>query len=281
MPADNSQTAPVAIGGLGGSGTRIGAELLKMQGRYIGSDLNESLDNLWFTLLFKRRDIMVETEGDFEELATLFWTRMKGQTEVSPASRLRIVQLAAHSRIQHDRAWLQERARLFLQASAPGPIGTAWGWKEPNTHIVIDRLFRLYPPLRYIHFLRHPLDMALSANQNQLENWGPIFLGRRVKITPRDSLAYWCAAHRRITSIAEAHSGRVLFVDFDCLCRAVETEYTRIAQFLGEASKRIASQLTTIIHHDRPGRGRHRGIDLRLFEASDLEFVRSLGYAIG
>ena len=47
---------PVAIGGVGGSGTRVVAEVLKCLGFYLGSLLNSSLDNLWFTLLFKRPD---------------------------------------------------------------------------------------------------------------------------------------------------------------------------------------------------------------------------------
>lgn len=46
--------APTAIGGLGGSGTRVFAALLQEAGIYIGDCLNEPLDNLWFTVLIKR-----------------------------------------------------------------------------------------------------------------------------------------------------------------------------------------------------------------------------------
>ena len=47
---------PVAIGGVGGSGTRLIAQLLREAGFYLGGDLNPALDNRWFTLLFKRPD---------------------------------------------------------------------------------------------------------------------------------------------------------------------------------------------------------------------------------
>src|SRR5581483_5848515 len=47
-------SAPVAIGGLGGSGTRVVARLLQDLGFYLGADLNDYEDNLWFTLLMKR-----------------------------------------------------------------------------------------------------------------------------------------------------------------------------------------------------------------------------------
>ncbi len=48
---------PVAIGGVGGCGTRLIAEMLMRVGFFLGSDLNESLDNLWFTLAFKPRPV--------------------------------------------------------------------------------------------------------------------------------------------------------------------------------------------------------------------------------
>jgi RNase adaptor protein for sRNA GlmZ degradation len=46
--------SPVVVGGVGGSGTRLIADILMELGYYIGSDLNKSLDNLAVTLLFKR-----------------------------------------------------------------------------------------------------------------------------------------------------------------------------------------------------------------------------------
>ena len=45
---------PLVIGGLGGSGTRVVADIVLAQGWYLGQDLNRAKDNLLFTLLFKR-----------------------------------------------------------------------------------------------------------------------------------------------------------------------------------------------------------------------------------
>jgi hypothetical protein len=44
--AGESVIPPVAIGAIGGSGTRVGAGLLTILGYYIGDDLNEEFDNL-------------------------------------------------------------------------------------------------------------------------------------------------------------------------------------------------------------------------------------------
>ena len=51
------RNSPIIIGGIGGSGTRVIAEILTLLDVYLGRALNKSLDNLWFTALFKRRDL--------------------------------------------------------------------------------------------------------------------------------------------------------------------------------------------------------------------------------
>jgi hypothetical protein len=50
----SSQAGPVAIRGVGGSGTRLVADIVLELGFYLGADLNYERDNLWFTLLLKR-----------------------------------------------------------------------------------------------------------------------------------------------------------------------------------------------------------------------------------
>ncbi len=45
---------PVFVGGVGGSGTRVFAQILQGLGVQLGPCLNDALDNLWFTSLLKR-----------------------------------------------------------------------------------------------------------------------------------------------------------------------------------------------------------------------------------
>src|SRR5690348_1121191 len=101
---------PVAIGGVGGSGTRVVASFLQMLGYFLGDDLNSELDNLWFTLLFKRRSIFLESEADFRSLASLFFARMSGSTTVlSDRQRETVFLQARQDRLQHPRDWLIAR----------------------------------------------------------------------------------------------------------------------------------------------------------------------------
>ncbi|HUD90836.1 sulfotransferase [Sphingobium sp.] len=268
---------PVAIGGIGGSGTRVVAALLQRLGHHIGSDLNQALDNLWFTLLFKRRDILLETSRDLAWLCEQFWLRMSGVPALDATSVDRIARLAATGRAQHDAAWLGQRLQSWQDA--PPRAGGPWGWKEPNSHILIDRMFDLRPDLRYIHVLRNPLDMALSRNQNQLNLWGPVLLDRPITAGPRDSLSYGCAVARRIRRILDDHPGRVCLIDFEQLCSDPQVAARQVADFVGapldEACLRWFSDL---VAHGAPAIGRHKCIPPDIFAPDDLHFVTTLGY---
>jgi hypothetical protein len=271
---------PVAVGGIGGSGTRIVAAFLDMLGYYLGDDLNEALDNVWFTLLFKRRSVLIDSDGEFHALASLFASRMSGITAISQADRGRVFALAECTRLQHSRDWLRERAFSFCNGRTSKHVGQPWGWKEPNTHVVIDRLCASQPELRYIHVVRHPLDMALSENQNQLRNWGPIFLSSDITVEPRSSLSYWCRAHRQVADFMRDSPGRTMVVDFDALCAAPDDCCAQIAAFVGtDLPDHARSRFRGLVRRP-PTAGRFRAADLRQFDPLDLEYVAKLGYPI-
>jgi hypothetical protein len=269
------------MGGVGGSGTRVGATLLRMLGYYLGDDLNDALDNLWFTLLFKRRSILLEGAAEFRELTSLFCARMAGEADVSPSQRERVLRLAASPpRLQHTPEWLALRARSFLGAESTRREDQPCAWKEPNTHVVIERLFEQLPDLCYIHFVRHPLDMALSGNQNQAENWGPVILNHDIKLNPKTSLAYWCAAHRRVQALMRQQPDRVLVVDFDALCAAPDSHFDRVTAFLGISALDDVKASFREYCQTPISAGRRRKISLRKFDADDLTYVASLGYEV-
>ncbi len=270
----------VAIGGVGGSGTQVVASLLHMLGYYIGDDINDEMDNLWFTLLFKRRSILVESEPDFRNLVSLFFSRMSGNTLLSERERACIFPLAQQERVQHPREWLTDRAYSFSNGKTSKRSGQPWCWKEPNTHIVIDRIFALHPDLRYIHVFRHPLDMAVSNNQNQLENWGPIFLNRNVTIEPRLSLSYWCAAHRRIIDFMRSWPERTMMIEFEALCDTPDLHCMKIAEFLGTNLRdEIVANFREFVRLPESV-GRFRNTELGQYELGDLAYVAEIGYTL-
>lgn len=214
--------APVAIGGLGGSGTRLIAALLQRFDYHIGSDLNAANDNLWFTLLFKRTELWAADHGEFIRTLDIFRTAMCGGQPLDEARSRWLEQLAAHNRLQHSADWLRQRVDSLQKACRQAPqADRCWGWKEPNTHWFLDRLQSALPNMKYIHVMRNGLDMAYSRNQNQLRNWGETMLGTPdYAITPYWSLKFWCHVHRRVISLGRNMPGRFLLLNYDAFCAA-------------------------------------------------------------
>ncbi|EGJ20309.1 hypothetical protein RSWS8N_19154 [Cereibacter sphaeroides WS8N] len=237
---DPTQT-PIAVGAIGGSGTRVVARILKGAGVFMGTRLNESEDNLDFTERFRHREVLALPDGAFE-------------------ARLR--QFEGLSR-----AGMREAGQRH------------WGWKEPNTHVVIDRILAAYPKMRYVHLLRSGLDMAFSANQRQAWFWGPYFLERPVAEPPgpRDMLAYFCAVHRRISALADRpeNRGRVLFLQYEALCARPEAEIARLMDFLGLEPAQPVATLAALIAPPA-SIGRHREHDLSVFDPADLAYLKQI-----
>ncbi len=70
MKTPKFENGPVIIGGVGGSGTRVLAEIVAMFGFFMGKDLNSAGDNLTYTLLFKRPAWYVKNAGNTRHLTT-------------------------------------------------------------------------------------------------------------------------------------------------------------------------------------------------------------------
>lgn len=268
-------TAPIAIGGVGGSGTRLVAQLLRGAGIHMGDDLNESSDTLWFTLLFRRRGILGCDEAEFNQLTDALAAALAGGRPLAPEAEALLHDLARDDRLQLPASWLRERCESLLAAARQPAHDRHWGWKEPNTHVVIERMWRRMPTLRYIHVVRHGVDMAFSSNQNQLMLWGPAVLGSDGDPTPLRSLAYWCSVHRRMQALLAANPGRMYWLDYDALCRCPDAALDGLGGFLGIDATRLRAALPAI----KPQSSRHAVRRVDNFRVEDLDYARSLGYA--
>ncbi|WP_420434352.1 sulfotransferase [Hyphobacterium sp.] len=226
------QGPPFAIGGLGGSGTRATAMLVRNCGCWLGGELNDALDNLWFTLLFKRASVLIDSEAQLGSLFDMFAKRMTGGDPFKAAGACDLTDLARRDRFTYTADWLQDRLESFVSPKEPQPSGQRWGWKEPNTHVVIERLFRLSADLKYVHVVRDPFYMAFSKNQNQAKIWGSTFLDRQLSGSASDALAYWVAVHRRIEALGDQYPGRVMFFSHDRFMTDPGPEAARLLDFL-------------------------------------------------
>lgn len=268
---------PIAIGGVGGSGTRVVADLLRHAGVFMGGDLNPESDTLTFTALFKFREAFSMNDPSFSDHYRVFRDYLNGSPQVVSAAISERV-FAGERAGQHDEDWIRRRLANMESSQLRVPSASV-GWKEPNTHILLDRIIKVQPDLRYIHVLRHGLDMAVSGNQNQVRLWGGLIPGTRLDDSPRGSLRFWCAANERSLSIAAKLGKRHLIVDYDALCEDPEPIVRRIISFAGLAvdDEFIHRQCKSIVPTTK---GRSYRLPLYAFEPQDVEYVRSLGFKV-
>lgn len=241
-------TSPVAVGGVGGSGTRLIARMLMQVGLDMGTRLNDSLDDLDFGDVFVNAAAADASGAQFDAMLERYLDSAR-----------------------------THRACLRAQPAEPSP---GWGWKAPNTHLFLERIVARIPGLHYLHVMRSGLDMAYSPNLNQLRRWGPRVLGREVRETPADALAYWVCVHRRILSLGDLMGRRFLLLNYDMLCDSPGAESSRLLRFLGvtPSEDRVAA-LAALVQRP-PSRDRHAQHPTDALDPHDVEFVRSLGFAV-
>lgn len=288
------QNGPIVIGGIGGSGTRVMAEIAALFGFYIGKDLNGASDNLTYTLLFKRPIWFKKNINNTGQIYTGLRILEKSMIKDGRLSlREKIFLMKAvrgMSKFGHNKEgegkgdWPFQRLPFINFPQIPNSDSYhGWGWKEPNTHLLIPKFEEYFQQFRYIHTMRHGLDMAFSTNQQQLFNWASLF-GIDLPVSrddiPRASFRYWVEANRRAISLGnQLGSQKFLLVNFDELCSKPSDEIRKIADFLqisptdellAEASRLPVIPRTT---------GRHKDHNLDVFNLKDLSFLKDLGFS--
>ena len=272
---------PVAIGGVGGSGTRLIAALLARLGFYMGNDINPAKDNLAFTLLFKQSSLwpLDKNRGQIERSIQIFLNAMYYRQPLTSGDIDHLESLADKARFNAPREWLQQRAHKLIDAQTEGERPENWGWKEPNTHIFLPSLVENIPGLKYIHVMRHGLDMAYSNNQAQLHFWGEALTGSPcADNSPGDSFRYWCAAHRRVVRTGKEMGKNFLLLNFDKFCTNPDAGIKELLQFLGkDADRPLLEELVKTVN--RPTSiGRHLNQARINPAARDIKLLQALGF---
>ena len=268
-------SGPIAVGGIGGSGTRIIARFLQDLGVFIGSDLPVTADTIWYAALFGRRDVVLDDPVTQRALVDLFFEQMGHARVLTPDENAMLTEICRQPRHQHNPPMIDKWMTSFITHTNSGQTHDVWGWKVPYTHVLIDRLLAGYPDLKYIHITRNGLDMAFNKNQNQLGKWGPLYLSRNVELTPRDSLAYWCAVHRRMERITALFPTRIFHLDYDRLISDPRPDLAAMFDFLGAGLDDAAlDDFAREIFVPESVKQR-KAPDLSLFDPADLEYLQA------
>lgn len=284
MTEPSFRLPPVAIGGVGGSGTRLVARILAETGCYLGGTLNPALDNLWFSALLRRHAWFrhFPARADIDSALQLFCKAMATGLPGAPED----ADQAVLDGVGRELAAVDEPYARTLEQALHALAGTEgadparhlrWGWKEPNTHIFLPNIAEAVPDLRYVHVIRNGLDMAFSENQQQLKNWGAFVLGPESDDPdtplPVRSLAYWIASNRRAIRLARAAFGANFFLlNYDRLCMAPEETLPGYLEFLGV--HKTADRFAALIAPS--SRSRRETEDLAIFSGDQIQEVEAL-----
>jgi hypothetical protein len=225
------------------------ARILIELGFTMGFDLNESLDDLGFTALFKRASLwpLHEHRGELQEALEIYLTSRGVPTPkgINNEQQVQRCKAAIDSRKRHE-VW-QECGTLQDRMASLGTVGEAcarWGWKEPNSHIFLPFLLQSLPLMRYIHVVRDGRDMAYSSNTSQVQLWRAHLLSEPPSDNvASDALDFWCESHRRLLSIQQRQSANVRIIRLESMIENPRSVIRELLQFLevSEDAERLKS----------------------------------------
>ncbi|MCP4459222.1 MAG: sulfotransferase [Cytophagales bacterium] len=263
----------IAIGGQGGSGTRLISSILSESDIYWGECFNNAFDNLVFIALFRSLPSDVTFEL-FEDHFQIFKGYMVGRGLTSVQSEYIDEYLSDYT----NKNVLKAKKYLTALKNNDNSKRTAWGWKEPNTHIFLPQLFHCQPGLKYIHVMRHGLDMAFSLNQNQAKRWGEALTGKPCRYSPNYQLHYWVCVHQRIQKLQKMHPTNIHVLNFDQLCIEKEEPLGELLTFLDLDIHDFDKVVNSI--SPPPSLGRHKQYNLEQFDIENIEYVIKMGFDV-
>lgn len=283
------ENGPIVIAGIGGSGTRLIAEICSSAGVYLGNDLNRALDNLSYTLLFRRYSWLMKHRRDQTKIRTglrllkkmLFHKKQLSFREAIFLGNA-VLDYYLHYR-QIEKSWAFDRIRVYLQKTIPDNLFLGWGWKEPNSYLLLPSLADEFPNLKFIHTIRHGLDMAFSKNQRQMKNWSAFFienLEANPAYNPAQSLKFWISANQFMANEGE-HLGkdRYLRVNYDQLCRDPQPILQEVLAFLELDVNSENFRNLLKLPQAPASMGRYKSYDLSIFDKADLDQVELFGFS--
>jgi len=236
MKDTKDNKSPVIVGGCGGGGTRVIAEILKRAGVYIGQDLNVSNDNLLFSYLFKHPDRfgkkLTQYNSKHKELLELHERLFLGHNP----TKLKDFEILWQSRnVQlihpHKIKWIVRRTINILKSKPTTP--PLWGWKEPYTGFFIDAIHAYYPLAKYILVVRNGLDMAYTNNVQQLQYWGDYLNLDSSDMSPMNKFEFWYRYNKHILSRAKELYGELfLLIKLEDLCLKKEEGIKKLFNFI-------------------------------------------------
>lgn len=274
----SSNYNPIIIGGLGGSGTRVVANILQKAGIFMGRYVNSYYDNLLF-YIFGSPSRFHWSYDQIEPCISLF-------AALSNGHRLSLRQwlflLCQLSDMQHRKDYF----KTIYRAVVHGPMHkstSVWGWKSGANQFQIPKLEKYFPQCFYIHTIRNGLDMAFSENTRQLHKWAHLLEWHRDNLEasiPQRQLALWVSSNKWVNDYCNTHlPGRHFILRFEDLCQYPDKVISDLFTAIGIQSSFPLSKLADLVEPPASIK-RYQNHDISQFSPELLNSVIEFGYNI-
>ena len=290
MIKNDMERSPIIIGGMGGSGTRVVAELCHKIGLFMGSDTNRAEDNLFFTLLFRRKTWlkkMIQRKKSFSTAISVHHKMILGQKRLTWSELGFLCYAVLDMSLHYRDDWRWPFRRLFTYLKCPSialESWPGWGWKEPNTLLLVQKLSDFYPNMKYIHTVRHGLDMAFSPNQRQLRAMGDLFglpEQHPGQERPEIAFSYWVQSNLKAKQEGnKLGNKRYFLLNFDKLCKSPVPIVEDLVDFLEIHVEPSQIDRLSSIPKIPKSVGRYKSRNLSAFSAGDLLVLEEFGFEI-
>jgi hypothetical protein len=275
----------IAIGALGGSGTRVVAEIISQLGVYIGDDLNNSVDNLLYTRLFKNINWYKNATPKERDKRHLIFEKCMTGKKLSFNEKVELFK-ASKSNI-HVKSSNKYYKNIFLgEQKLNKNDNEHWGWKEPNCHIYMEDIHRVFKNIKYIYVIRHGLDMAYSKNIQQLENWGFLY---NLELKESDGkgeiavkqLEYWIkSSEKAIQTGNDLFKENFYILNHQNLSLNPSEEIDKLVNFLGVSTTETIYNQVVGLPKIPATNERYKKENLNIFSKNQIEKVESFGFSI-
>ena len=275
----------IAIGALGGSGTRVIAKLFQELGYFIGDELNQALDNLTYTVLFKDKDLFSNKK--------LLKKRMIVFDKYMSNEKLFGDDICIYNKSKGNRFLSLNRRNLMkfkfrFRNLAKRELKHEYAFKEPNSIHFLEEYLNAFPNSKYVYVMRHGLDMAFSSNKEQLANFGNLYglennVGKsndNSEIANKLQLNYWILITKKVHQLKEKYKGRIHIINHSSLCENQFLEINKLINFLNlNVSESEINRLSTIPNMPSSS-GRYLREDLGKFDKDQILYVKSQGFRV-
>lgn len=227
-------TAPVLIGGSGGSGTRALRQALIEAGGFFGvpPQTNDS--------------------GDSEALILFYNRYLNAILRATRTVNYRFADVPQPVRAQTFPIFRRAVAQ-YLGDYRPG--NDPWGIKNPRTLYALPYFRRLFPDFRLLHLVRDGRDMAISDNMWSINTHYRALFGQPFEAIDLAAASLWNKVNNEAADWAEARLGeRYMWLRYEDLCATPRETLARVFDFLGWPHDRLDAATGAIRPSSRIGR---------------------------